>query len=63
MLHENPGRLESGESLLEVDNTENPIRDGIFSCHHKIKNGYLYFNSQPGLGVELDRKALKKFSV
>jgi len=63
MLHENPGRLEAGAALLEADCTENPVRDGLCSTHHEIRNGHIHFNHEPGLGVELDRKALRKFTV
>ena len=62
-LHENPGRYEKKTVYLEMDKTEHPVRDTVFSACHEVKNGNLIFNSLPGLGVCVDEAKLKNYSV
>lgn len=63
MLPENPGRFERRPIYLEMDQTEHPVRDSIFTKAHAIKEGFLLFNDLPGLGIEIDPLALKKFII
>ncbi|MEK6795396.1 MAG: mandelate racemase/muconate lactonizing enzyme family protein [Spirochaetota bacterium] len=60
-LPANPGRYEKREVSLEMDRTEHPVRDGIFSRWHEVKNGSLILNDAPGIGVDIDEARIKRF--
>jgi D-galactarolactone cycloisomerase len=63
MLPENPGRFERRPIYLEMDQTEHPVRDSIFSESHAIIDGALHFNDLPGLGIEVDEAQLANFRI
>ena len=63
MVPENPGRFERRPLFLEVDQTEHPVRDTIFSRAHEVIDGKLHFNDLPGLGVDIDESAMEPFVV
>ena len=63
MVPENPGRFERRPVFLEVDQTEHPIRDTIFSTAHDVIDGKLHFNDLPGLGVIIDESAMEPFVI
>lgn len=58
-----PGRAESPEPLLEVDNTPNPMRDDMYANALKIENGVVEVPNAPGLGVEPDRERMESFCI
>lgn len=58
-----PGRAEVDPPLLETDLTRNPMRDEMYSTTVLISSGVAEVPSGPGLGVEPDRSALKRFCV
>lgn len=58
-----PGRAEVAEPLLETDRTPNPMRDEMFAVGIAFENGRAKVPTSPGLGVEPDRAAVKKFCV
>lgn len=62
-LGENPGRFERRPVFLEMDNTEHPVRDSIFSQAHTVEKGRFHFNDLPGLGVEVNEAQLKAYTV
>jgi D-galactarolactone cycloisomerase len=50
-------------SLLEVDVTENPFRDEVVIGEpFKLTNGYVDVPEGPGLGIEIDEEALRRYS-
>ena len=49
--------------LLEWDATENIMRDEIITKGPKIVNGFVNVPSGPGLGIEVDKKAIEKFII
>jgi len=54
----------SNGMMIEVDRHENPLRDELLVEPIKLdKEGYVHVPQKPGLGVEIDPKALKKFGV
>jgi D-galactarolactone cycloisomerase len=61
MLPQNPGRFERRSIYLEMDQTEHPVRDSIFSEAHEVRDGKLHFNDLPGLGVSVDEAAMDPF--
>jgi D-galactarolactone cycloisomerase len=63
MVPENPGRFERRSIFLEMDQTEHPVRDSIFSKAHEVIDGKLHFNELPGLGVVVDEAALQNFLI
>ncbi|MCM2678522.1 mandelate racemase/muconate lactonizing enzyme family protein [Echinimonas agarilytica] len=58
-----PGRAESKPLYLEYDRTENPLRDEIYKVNVDVINGEAIVPTAPGLGVEIDLKALAQFTV
>ncbi len=48
--------------ILELDRTYNPLRDSLAKDQIKCENGYVEVPEKPGLGIELDPEALKKYN-
>jgi len=51
------------QPVMEYDRTPSLIREGISDTEFKMENGYLTVPSGPGLGVNIDEKALRKLSI
>lgn len=62
-MYVEPGRAEVTEPLLETDLTRNPMRDEMYVTSIKVSGGVATVPTVPGLGVEPDRAAMKKFCV
>lgn len=58
-----PGRLEAGGAMLELDRTPNPLRDELFTSPVVVQNGIAQVPTGPGLGVEVDCDAMKSFEI
>ena len=58
-----PGRLIAPEPLLEMDRTENPLRDRLTRPFFKMHDGAVTVPDAPGLGVEVDLDLLELFAV
>jgi D-galactarolactone cycloisomerase len=58
-----PGRLEAPAPLLERDRTPHPLRDELFEVPVEIIGGIARVPDSPGLGVKVNRPALKKYLV
>jgi D-galactarolactone cycloisomerase len=60
-----PSRMPGVDApLLEVDVTENPFRDDVvIGTPFKLTDGYIDVPSGPGLGVEIDENALRRYSA
>jgi D-galactarolactone cycloisomerase len=56
-----PGRMKNREPLLELDRTENPLRDKLIQPTFFSKNGYLNVPDAPGLGVDVDEDVLEVY--
>ncbi len=48
--------------VMELDYTYNPLRQELLREPLKLSNGYLFPPEKPGLGIELDQAAVKKFA-
>ena len=46
--------------MLEYDRTENPFREAVLVEPLAMKDGYMDIPQKPGVGVEINRKALEK---
>jgi D-galactarolactone cycloisomerase len=53
----------SDEPLLEFDVYENPFRDEIITKPFELKQGFMDVPTGPGLGIEVDEAAVKKYLV
>jgi D-galactarolactone cycloisomerase len=47
--------------MLEYDVYENPFRDEIVTKPVEVKNGYVEIPTGPGLGIEINEEAVKKY--
>ncbi|VAX40701.1 mandelate racemase/muconate lactonizing enzyme family protein [hydrothermal vent metagenome] len=56
-----PGRLFAPDALIELDQTENLLRDELTQPCFKPQNGKLQIPNAPGLGVDVDKKLLEHF--
>ena len=57
-----PGsRLNNADALMELDRTENPLRDELVQPTFSPHNGRLQVPNEPGLGVNVDEDALKRY--
>jgi L-alanine-DL-glutamate epimerase-like enolase superfamily enzyme len=51
-----------GCSLMELDYTYNPLRNDLLREPLELSGGYLIPPPKPGLGVEIDPAAIRRFS-
>jgi len=51
------------EPMLEFDRTEHPIRQSILVTPIEHIGGVVRVPEGPGLGIEVDRKALARFAA
>jgi D-galactarolactone cycloisomerase len=49
--------------MVEVDQMPDPLRDELLSEPVDVKNGYVDIPDKPGLGVELSKDGLRKYSL
>jgi D-galactarolactone cycloisomerase len=55
------GRLNNPDALMELDRTENPLRDELVQPTFSPDNGRLQVPDEPGLGVNVDEDALRRY--
>jgi D-galactarolactone cycloisomerase len=48
--------------VMELDYTYNPLREELLREPCKVQNGCLTPSDKPGLGIELDQRALRRFA-
>jgi len=58
----NPVRLNPVEPIMEFDRTHNPFRQAVVKTPLEHVNGVVAIPDAPGLGIEVDRDALKAFA-
>ena len=51
------------EPMLEFDCTDHPIRQAVLTEPLEPQAGNITIPTRPGLGIEIDRKALKRFAI
>jgi D-galactarolactone cycloisomerase len=49
--------------MLEFDTHDNPFRDQIIARPFELKQGKIAIPTGPGLGIEVDEDAIKKYLV
>lgn len=57
-----PVRRDPIEPILEFDRTHNPFRQAVVTQAIEHENGWVTIPDGPGLGVEVDRDALREFA-
>lgn len=57
-----PGRLFMPEPMLEMDRSENPLRDQLTTPLFKVSDGKVDVPTAPGLGIDVDLDYLVEFS-
>ncbi|GAB3648635.1 D-galactarolactone cycloisomerase [Echinicola sediminis] len=60
-LDKNPGRMYNDPPTMELDRTENALRDEVTQHKIQLKEGILYIPQSPGLGVEVCAASLEKY--
>lgn len=58
-----PGRLRAAEPLLEMDRTENPLRDALTTPLFCVEAGRVRLPTISGLGVDVDAALLREFAA
>ena len=51
----------SGRIVESFDDERDPLQSELFENLHKMSNGWIYLNENPGLGFNISETALKKF--
>jgi D-galactarolactone cycloisomerase len=49
--------------MLELDQSENPWRNGLARQPIQVRDGYINVSRKPGLGIEVDEDVVKKYAV
>ncbi|MFC3282997.1 mandelate racemase/muconate lactonizing enzyme family protein [Litchfieldella rifensis] len=62
-LPPNPPRRDPIEPILEFDRTENPFRQAVVNTPIEHQGGVVTIPDKPGLGIDINRNALKRFSL
>ena len=63
VIPDNPPRHTSRQPLLEFDRSEHPFRQAVLKTPIEHDNGIVAVPTGPGLGIEIDRTVLKRFTV
>ena len=58
-----PGRMFDHLPMMELDRTENDLRDILTKPLLEPKEGYLKVPDKPGLGIKVDQEALEKYRI
>ncbi|GJM64274.1 mandelate racemase/muconate lactonizing enzyme family protein [Persicobacter diffluens] len=61
-LDQNPGRMNRECPMIELDRTENPLRDDVVNHSLKFDNGFIPVPDAPGLGVDVNQEFLEKYA-
>ncbi|MCY4539711.1 MAG: mandelate racemase/muconate lactonizing enzyme family protein [Chloroflexi bacterium] len=57
-----PGRLRMPDMMLEMDRSENALRDNLTSPQFQVEDGYVAVPKAPGLGVDVNPEQLARFA-
>ncbi|MGJ8733969.1 MAG: mandelate racemase/muconate lactonizing enzyme family protein [Cellulophaga sp.] len=60
-LDKNPGRMYNDLPTMELDRSENALRDIVTKCDLTVNNGLLCVPNTPGLGVDVNMDELEKY--
>lgn len=63
LIHEPHWGLPTDTPRLELDQSENPWRDGLATERFELKDGFITVPTKPGLGIEVDETVVKKHAL
>jgi len=63
LIHEPHWGFPTDTAMLELDQAENPWRDGLAKERFEFKDGFMTVPTKPGLGIEVDEEVVKKYAV
>ncbi len=63
VLPHTPPRYNAREPLLEFDRSEHPFRQAVLTAPLEHVDGWVQIPDGPGLGIEVDREAVRRFTV
>lgn len=63
LIHEPHFGLPTDTPRLELDQSENPWRDGLAKEKLAVKNGFITVPTKPGLGIDVDEEVIKRYAV
>jgi D-galactarolactone cycloisomerase len=63
VLPHSPPRFTPLEPMLEFDRSEHPFRQEVLVTPIEHQNGVVKIPDGPGLGIEINRDAIKRFGV
>ena len=49
--------------MLELDQSENPWRNGLAKDPFRLREGHVNVPAKPGLGIEVDEEVVRKYAV
>ncbi|PWJ41791.1 mandelate racemase/muconate lactonizing enzyme family protein [Sediminitomix flava] len=61
-LDSNPGRMYGEVPMIELDRTENPLRDKLTSSKIELIEGEIKVPTAPGLGVDVNLEILEEYA-
>ncbi len=62
VLPNNTFGYSSDAPMLELDASENPLRDDVVTQPFRVKDGVVAIPDKPGLGVEVNEEVVKRFA-
>ena len=51
----------AGRILESFDDERDPLQSELYDIKHKMENGWIHLNDNPGLGLNISEDSLKKF--
>lgn len=63
LMHEPHWGLPTDTPMPELDQSENPWRDGLATERFELRDGFITVPSKPGLGIEVDEEVVKQYAV
>ncbi|MEO8495965.1 MAG: mandelate racemase/muconate lactonizing enzyme family protein [Planctomycetota bacterium] len=63
LLHEPHWGLPTDTPRLELDQSENPWRDGLATERFELRDGFITVPTKPGLGIEVNEEVVKQYAV
>ncbi len=63
LLYDPHWGLPTDTPMLELDQSENPWRDGLAVEPLRMQDGFMEVPTKPGLGIEVDEEVVKQYAV
>jgi len=63
LMHDPHWGFPNDTPMLELDQSENPWRDGLATERFELRDGMMTVPTKPGLGIEVDEEVVKQYAV